>query len=141
VQPWAAITSAPMRSSSIRETPGRAASRTASWTAATHAPARAIFSNSRLLLIVIMARVRDDRLRRSGRSLRVARREDALGDLFDAADAVDPDREASRVVEVEQGLGLVEIGLEPVPDRLLGVVGATPGEHPLRSEEHTSELQ
>src|SRR5690606_25199559 len=120
-----------MRSSSIRETPGRAASRTASWTAATQAPARAIFSNSRLLLIVVMSRVREDRLRRSGRSLRGERREDALGDLSDAADTGDPDPWASRAGPVQQGLALVAVAVAPVPDRVLGVVGATPGEHPL----------
>src|SRR6478672_3746782 len=116
-------------SSSPVVSPGRARSRTISRVRATTRPACRMCSTCSGVLTWTP---RSRQPTRSGLGDDVERGEDALGDLVDAAHAVDLDEDAAGAVELDERLGLVGVDLLALADHLFGVVGATLGLRPLQ---------
>src|SRR6478735_6087031 len=105
-------------------TPGATAARPAAMASASNRPAARIACSSPRDLSWIVSAM-DSRHRLLAEGLARPRLH-----LVDAADAVDGHQLVG--VVVEQRLGLLVVQLQPPADRLGGVVGPAPGEHPIQ---------
>src|SRR5918912_2235049 len=111
------------RSRSAVVTPGRILPARRAIVFTRMAPAAAIFSISAGVFLTIMTK----RLQALFEAQRRQRGADVVVDLHLVARAVEAAQQAPVVVVVDQRLGLLVVGLEPLPDDLGAVVVAVPG--------------